>query len=74
MKVKISNKLKGRFNEKNCKKVYQYNLNGVFIKEWPSTREIERVLNFDNTCISAVCRGKYKQSYGYIWKYVNEVD
>lgn len=62
------------------KVVLQYDLNGNFIKEWPSTMEIERQLGFANTHISNCCKGGYfnndrnkwvnvSQAYGYIWKY-----
>ena len=49
--------------------VNQYTLDGEFIKTWPSAREIERELGFNNTNISKCCLGKYKQAYGSIWKY-----
>lgn len=52
------------------KKVIQKNLQGEIIKKWPSTMEIQRQLGYDNPNISACCRGKYKQAYGYIWQYV----
>lgn len=51
------------------KEVIQYSLEGQFIKEWPSTREIERKLGCYNTEISKCCRGIFKQAYGFIWKY-----
>lgn len=63
---KISNKLT---NGKHSKKVFQYDLEGNFIKEWACVREIQRQLGFSNQNISAACLGKYKQSYGYIWSY-----
>lgn len=53
------------------KVVLQYDLNGNFIKEWPSTMEIERQLGYTNTNISACCLGKYKQRYGFKWQYKN---
>lgn len=51
------------------KKVIQYDLNGDFIKQWNSTREIENNLKLNHTCISDCCNGKQKTAYGYIWKY-----
>ena len=56
-------------NGKKSKKVLQFDLNGTFIKEYPSTREIQRQTGYAQTNISSVCLGKYKQAYGYIWKY-----
>lgn len=38
---------------------------------YPSAHQVERELGFANTYISAVCIGRYKQAYGYTWRYVN---
>ena len=38
---------------------------------YPSTMEVQRQLGFSKGCISSACNGKYKQMYGYTWKYVN---
>lgn len=51
------------------KKVYQYSLDGTFIREWPSGKEVERQLGYDNGGISACCLGKLETSHGYIWRY-----
>lgn len=51
------------------KKVMQFNIDGSFIKEWSSTREIERTLGFKHGHISACCLGKICKSYGYLWRY-----
>lgn len=56
-------------NGKMSKPVLQYDLQGNFIKEWPSIMEIERQLGFDQGYISNCCNGKYKTAYGYIWKF-----
>lgn len=63
---RISEKLT---NGKSSKPILQYDLNGNFIQEWPSTMEIQRQLGYFNTVIGACCLNKYKQAYGYIWKY-----
>lgn len=55
--------------EKTCKKVYQYSKRGIFIKEWDSTIDIERELEYNQGNISKCCNGKYKSAYGYIWSY-----
>lgn len=52
-----------------AKDVIQYSQEGQFIKEWPSTREIERQLGYHTSNISKCCRGIYKQMYGYVWRY-----
>ncbi len=62
--------------KKNNKKsiiIQQYSLNNELIKEYPSIMEIERLMNYANSNIISCCRGKYKQAYGYIWKYKKAV-
>lgn len=54
------------------KVVLQYSLDGTFIKEYPSTKEVERKFRFDQGNISACCLGKYKTAYGYIWRFKEE--
>lgn len=39
-------------------------------KIFPSTHQIQRELGFASSNISSVCLGKYKQAYGYMWRYV----
>lgn len=58
-------------NGKTSKAVLQYTLEGELIKEFPSTKEIERQLGYNCSGISYCCTGKYKQAYGYIWRYKN---
>lgn len=38
---------------------------------YPSTKQVERELGFANSNISLACNGKYKQAYGFHWRYVN---
>lgn len=66
---------KTKTNHKSTSKtVLQYTRDGVFVAEYPSVNEVERVLGFDEGHISACCIGKkgYKTSYGYVWKYKGE--
>lgn len=65
---------KSQKNNASSKKIYQYDLEGNFIREWPSTREIERQLGFNHQNICLCCRGKTKQAYGFIWRYAGETD
>lgn len=65
---RINNSCSGR-NNKKSKPVLQFDLDGNFIKEWPSMREIQRQLGFYQSSISLCCNGKLKKAYGYIWKY-----
>ena len=59
----------GTRTERASKAVLQFTKNGEFIKEWPSTRQIERDLGFSQGNISECCNGKRKSAYGYIWKF-----
>jgi len=67
--IENSNNIAER-NKRVCsKKIEQYDLEGNFIKEWESQSQIERWLGYDQGNISNVCRGKYKQSYGFVWRF-----
>jgi hypothetical protein len=59
--------------EKKSKIVLQIDKNGLLIKEWPSTKEVERVLGIRQGLISATALGLHyrKTCKGYIWKYKN---
>jgi hypothetical protein len=69
---KLADKIKSvnqhRYNEQG-KKVNQYDLDGNYIRTYLSQSEVVRINDFDQSAISGCCRGKYKQAYGYIWKY-----
>lgn len=70
--IRISQK---QLNDKNKSKVVlQYTLDGTFIKEWKSTRDVKRNLGFTHTRISECCRNIRKTAYGYIWKYKKEIE
>lgn len=60
-------------NEQNGKsrKIYQYTLDGQFIKEWPSLQEVNRELKFHHANTGACARGKLKTAYGFVWKYAS---
>ena len=55
-------------NPKLSRKVYQYTLDGEFVKEWESTRECCRN-GFDQGGVSSCCRGERKTYKGYRWSY-----
>lgn len=58
--------------------IIQLDLNNNFIKEWISSREIERVLGFAHSAIINCCKGvnykniSIKQAYGFKWKFKYE--
>ena len=54
-----------------AKKILQYDLNNVFLKEWDSAMEIQRNLKINNSNIIACCISKRKTAGGFKWKYKN---
>nr|DAR16871.1 MAG TPA: intron associated endonuclease [Caudoviricetes sp.] len=64
-------------NQGISKKVAQYTLDGVFVREYSSCGEAKRI-NFPDMKrgtghISECCRGKIKQYKGYVWKYKDDI-
>ena len=51
------------------KTVYQYDINGNFIKEFKSVREASRLLNIYHSHISRCCNGLSKHAGGFIFRY-----
>lgn len=49
--------------------ILQYDLKNHFMKKWKSTVEIESVLGYNHSNIVNCCKNRYKQAYGYIWRY-----
>lgn len=58
-----------RVAKKCSKPVVQYTLDGVFVREWPSTMQAEREGGFNQAHIWMCCKGKRKKHKGFIWKY-----
>lgn len=52
----------------------QFTVDGIFLKRWRSPAAVERETGkaMRATNIIACCRGKYKKSYGFVWKYANK--
>lgn len=72
-KGKLGTKQSSKQIEKKSKIVLQYEKNGTLVKEWPSTKEVERCLGIKQSLISSTALGRdnRKTCYGYIWKYKN---
>lgn len=49
--------------------VYQYDLDGNFIAEYPSLSEAERVTGISNSSISSCCKGKQMYTGEFQWSY-----
>lgn len=48
--------------------VKQYDLEGNFIREWPSASEAQRELGISQSHISACCSGTRNKTGGFIWR------
>ena len=62
-----------KFANSISKSVIQYTLDGVFVREWKSVAEIRREKGYDSSYISKCCRGIYKTSHNFIWKYKDSI-
>lgn len=64
----------GTRNERSAKAlskpIGQYTLDGDLVDVWQSANEVERQTGFSHGYICETANGKYKQAYGFIWKYV----
>ena len=56
----------------HTKLIAQYSINGEFIRQWKSPIDVERRSGKKMRAANIIqcCRGNYKTSYGYTWKYV----
>lgn len=58
-----------KINGSGSKPVYQYTLDGVLVRVWPSVNEAGR----NGFCVSSIvrcCQGKLMQHKGFLWSYV----
>ena len=63
------NQRKGNFTRQRCSyPIYQYDLEGNFIKEYPSASSTK----FSQSAICQVCLQKQISAYGYLWKYKDD--
>lgn len=66
---KLSKTSKGIPKEKNRKEVICYTKEGVYIGEYISINHAAEATNSNPSTISKVCRGIFKQTNGYIFKF-----
>lgn len=57
---------------KRNRKVYQYDKNMNFIREWENLNEISAILGYNCSAIGNCCLGYSKTSNGFIWSYVKK--
>jgi hypothetical protein len=74
---KVPQEHKDKVSKANSEEVSQYDVAGVWLKDFNSAMEAERYINNTSEAhwtelsdnIAACCRGKQKTAYGYIWIY-----
>lgn len=72
--MKKSNYIRKCVDRYNRKPVLQYTLKGNFIKEWKTVGEVCREFGLDKSAVLRCCKGKQKKSYGFIWKFKDEIN
>lgn len=68
LRINNMRKVGQRSHPNKRQKVFQYNKQGTFIKEWISQREASIKLCISETAISNCVKGNSKSAGGYIWK------
>ena len=72
--TRIENCNHGTRNERSAKalskSIGQYTRDGELVKIWPSVSAVQRQTGFSRGNICQAANGKFKQVYGFIWKYV----
>lgn len=58
-----------KIRKANSKKIYQYDKDGTFIKEWNSAKKCGVELNIGPPSIAACAKGKTKTAGGFIFRY-----
>lgn len=72
-KDRILGETKNYSNLGKAKSVNQYDLNGKFIMNYPSTGIAAKAIKGQPSHIGECCRGKIKTYKGFIWKYVEDI-
>lgn len=70
--LRMGKKLKFEQYSMKCKPLVQLTLDGQFVKEWQSAKQVQRETRYLQCNISNCCNGKYKQAYGYKWEYIKK--
>jgi len=70
-KIKMSQSRPSVSKENNprAREIFQFDLEGNFIRSFWGCIEAKELFGYDNSAIAKCCKGKVKTSYGYIWRY-----
>lgn len=67
---KMSTTAKNKMSKSKKMAILQFDLSGNFIKEYDGIIDATKELKKEtSTSIMRCCKGKYKQAYGFVWKY-----
>lgn len=63
-------------NNPYSKPILQFTKEGEFIRKWDCSMDIQRELGFNNSNITACCKGKkhFLSAYGYKWGYADDYE
>ena len=67
--IKRSNKTKNKLSKSHSRTVYQYDLEGNYIKSYKNCLEASKETGFSRTHINATCLFKQLTSNGYFWSF-----
>ena len=56
---------------KKARKIIQYDMGMNIVRTWNSSKAIQDELGWSRKSIIACCKGEYKTSHGYVWKYAD---
>ena len=62
----------GIFDEVMCRPVYQFDMDGNFLKAYKSVRQAEDETGISHSVICRVCNGKLNYTHGFTWAYQDE--
>jgi len=67
---KFSEESKSKMAKAKAMPISQYTLDGQFIRSWDSGKHVQNETDMNQGNINKVCLGKYKQAYGFVWKFI----
>lgn len=67
--MKHTSSTKTKMAKAKSKPIEQKTIDGEFVRNWSSGKEVQNELGFSQGNINKVCLGKHKQAYGFIWKF-----
>ena len=70
-RIETRNKNKSYHHQKT---VGQFTLEGVLIATFVTAGDAAKQLNLKRECIRDCCLGRQKTAYGYVWKYLTDLD